>query len=360
MIDGLKTLKDEIHRERVLNLRNIVRQWGKGGFVQTNDIEKDLHYVGEKLGVVIKRVDDYKNYLNKQKFESLFISEEETSTLTELELRDIIRKSSAVVGADGVRSVVSEVVMPKKSFEKTYQHNALLKYQAPGTQLRRSPKEVTTMVSEAGMFTKQSISRDTSKPIKPTTLNIFIDEETYQFLMKKDSTGKVVKGDAAHAYTVKELEIEANKHPGVKKLYDIVRLHLKDKNPQGEVLLSVLPLTMSQSEHSYAEFHGKPILKVGDANSTLILQRGFNKGLKEAAELAKTLSSASKNEVDSAKFYTQYEKKVQRIYNQERWMIEFKNSILNAIILVYKLIGRFFEVIFKPREWDTFEPLVVT
>ncbi len=346
---------EEILRyERIHSFRNIVADWGKGGFVQTNTIEFSVQYAAEALGTKVIRDNNFQNYLTPLKFKSLFTDSHQEGDQKGNELKTLFKNTDILIGADGTKSVVGETFLPEKSFQKIYQHNALLKYQVDGTQAPTHPKIGAYHTSLAGEVAFESVSRNKRDKLKPTTLNIFIDDDVFEILYRKDKDGKVIKGDAAHPYSIQELREEAQKNPKVLKLLRRVLLQIKDKKVI-DPSISVLPLAMTQSKHSYTEFEGKAVLKIGDANSTLILQRGFRKGLKEIAILARTMLQVSKTPNDSKKFYAEYEKKVQILYTKERWWVEFRNGFLSAAILIIKLIGRLFQALTRDIYWKNLE-----
>lgn len=113
--------------------------------------------------------------------------------------------------------------------------------------------------------------------------------------------------------------------------------------------ITTLELSIYRSKKSVKYYHGKPFLLVGDANSGMILQRGYNKGIKEAIHCAKAIdgyfTSSSKSTKKIPKALNAYQKEVRRIFDEEKRKTEQKNFFLKianyAVNFFWKLRNLF-------------------
>lgn len=341
--------------DKVSDLKNTFTSWA-GSFIRTNEIENSLKEKAEKLGVTVLKVKEFEKYITPQNFESLLTSNEAAKTHAEQQLRDVLRKSDVIVGADGSHSTVAQAVMGNKlSEDKTLQYIVELKFKTDGKQKPRNPSEATKHYSEAGVFDIESMAKKPSDHLKPTTLHIFTDKDTYDYLVKKNGNGDIVKGIHGSPYDLAELEVEAEKtlvsHPGVNKLYRAMRLHLENLEVAEGAKISLIPMRLYQRAESYKEFHGKKVLLVGDANSGMVLERGFNKGLIEGAYCAEAIAQANKQPEKATEFYKEYQGKVRKLFKNEKWWAEFKSSFITAAILLFEWIGKIFRKIFTPKQF---------
>jgi hypothetical protein len=96
-------------------------------------------------------------------------------------------------------------------------------------------------------------------------------------------------------WTLKELEVLAKQDLQIEQVYSTLHdyvedLHSRHGSCSDEKIVPV-ELKIYHSAESYKRFYGKHFLLIGDANSGLVLQRGFNKGLKEAVACAQAVDA---------------------------------------------------------------------
>jgi 2-polyprenyl-6-methoxyphenol hydroxylase-like FAD-dependent oxidoreductase len=109
----------------------------------------------------------------------------------------------------------------------------------------------------------------------------------------------------------------------------IRKVVMNDEFSQRETTLS---LAVYQSAQCVELYHDKYVLLVGDAESGLVLERGFNKGLKGAALCARAVSSffTSHSSADDAlpPSFQSYEEEMKALFENERKWAKIKNTAL--------------------------------
>src|SRR5439155_22268782 len=109
-----------------------------------------------------------------------------------------------------------------------------------------------------------------------------------------DANGQL-KGVFGNSWTLDEIRQRARNHPKVMAVYKnfkrYLRLVERRKGSCFDEKISTLDMTIYRSAESVKRYEGKYVMLVGDANSGMVLERGFNKGLKEAAIAAQAVSA---------------------------------------------------------------------
>lgn len=358
-----KALKDspESTHASLSSLMKIFTSW-KNGFVRTTTIESDLAQKAAELGIEVLRGKDYE--LTEERMakvmrspeeieESLRKNEESKSeeyhTLSEQDQRlmRIFQQAKVVVGADSAHSVIRDRLMGSHLEDvSTMQHILELKYQTTNITLQRKTIEMYDDSCYHGHFALEAMNQRATEESKPATFRVFVNKETYDaFNVVKE--GKL-KGIHGNAWTLSELKELSDTDRKVKKVYDhfIDYLHKVEKR-RGmpfDVKITTLPLRVYRSSESAKLIGGRVVALAGDANSGLILERGFNKGLMEAGMLAETISkfySSEQREIKAVpKEFLEYQEKSRELFANEKWWAEFKSSWITAIMLIFEYSAR--------------------
>ncbi|MBS0634093.1 MAG: hypothetical protein JSR37_01350 [Verrucomicrobia bacterium] len=322
---GLSVSADSIKEiSKLLNdnheLQAIFKGW-KGGFVRTNQIEKALADQAEKMGVTVLRdaTHEYKK--------------------GDITTNKVLQAADCIIAADGAKSSVREALNIPRVDEESMQYMVELKFQTSGSTRPRGYKEATKEASKTGHIGVELVNRHPTAEDKSATFLMFVDKETYDAMRVNN------KGVYGNAWNFTELKELGSRDERVQKVYNAMmrykaKVETRDGNISQEQIATV-ELAIYRNDQSYVKSEGKDVLFVGDANSGLILQRGFNKGLKEAALLVQAVEKGTEDA------YKGYEKATVNMFREERSAILLKNKGINLSQRFVGFISRISDAIKK-------------
>lgn len=294
-------LQGSVKTDQIKSLKRVLENWG-GHFVRTNDIEIHLAEMAKGMGIEVLRDAAYE--LSEGDLNA-FLSPSTPSSLPDnkRKLKSLLTAASVIIAADGAHSTVRTDLGITLADENILKYMVELKYQTEGQTQPRGYAESSFFSSRAGYVALEAINRQTSEDKKPATFLVFIDQETHNSLRKVDDTGRL-KGVYGNAWTLKDLQELGRKDERLQNLSKTLHRYLQCVNERGgscvDEKIVALELKIYRASESVKNFHGKHILLVGDANSGLILQRGFNKGLKEVALCAQAVDKFFRAQSDEA------------------------------------------------------------
>lgn len=405
-----KALVDSDKSAGIKNLKNIFKGWNNH-FIRTSKIQTDLTAEAEKMGIDVFRGPDYA--IKADELDTLLEHGANPSlTPQQQRIKNIFRNARVIIGADGSHSVVRQGVMGEKQVDattgkvtirdrlteqETMQYVIELKYQTDGKAIARSYSEASSESIKGGHIDVETVNKHQVKETKPATLYIFVDKSTYHRFrepVKQPDGREKLKGVFGNSWTLEEIREKAKNDHQIQKIHDIFQHHLQGLKERGgsceKEQISTVDLTVYRSEESVKLYKGRYFLLVGDANSGLILQRGFNKGLKEVAHGAQAVADYFKNnpspkrplEKDDAivedpfslfkeglftekpsldveeapdsdledtlekeaptvipQEFLDYQEKTRKIFAKEKWWAQFKNSWIKAAQLIVKFLA---------------------
>jgi 2-polyprenyl-6-methoxyphenol hydroxylase-like FAD-dependent oxidoreductase len=313
-------------KEALKDLRETYSKWRAGGFTRTSEIENQLGSKASALGVKVLRSANY-----KVSGKDLQMVNSENS-----EKSRILSEATVIIGADGSHSDVRKEKMGNRmSRDETLQYLMELKYDTDGKTRPRKFIEGSIESSKCGHIDIETTNRNSLDKDKPLTLHVFVDKETYDLFRQTDSEG-TIKGVFGNSWTLDEVQALAKTHPKAQNIYDTFRRHLNGVHQRGGTCtkeqVSTLEMRVYCSAESAVSADGKYVVLVGDAHSGMILERGFNKGLKEAAILAEKLNRlfASKKPVtkEIPAELLEYQTEAREIFNNElKWAVPKSKAI---------------------------------
>lgn len=326
---SLKKYSSSVNGNNISLLKDIFSKWSES-FVRTSKIELDIAEIARKFGVTVLRDKQYK------------VSEENQVEIFETndgktELQRIMQTAQIVIGADGSHSVVREIIGSRLVDVKTLQYLVELKYQTDGKAVPRSYSEAFIESAQCGHIDIETMHKSVSEENKPVTLHIFVDKKSYDNLRVMDENGRL-KGVFGNSWTLEEIKKIAGENQEIESIYSTFQTHLKGISARGghcyEEKISTLEMTMYRSEKSVERYKGKFVLLIGDANAGMVIERGFNKGLKEAALCAKAVSDYFKidqnGQQDMPKPFIEYQQEVKKVFEDEKKWAELKNIGINT------------------------------
>ncbi|MCE5295044.1 MAG: FAD-dependent oxidoreductase [Chlamydiales bacterium] len=300
-------------------LKEIFKSWGN--FARTNAIEESMTAYAKKHGITVCRGEEYG--LNKGDLNKIL----KTTRFTRLsekqkKLEPILKAASVIFAVDGAKSVVREELKIGITGEKTYQYMVEMKYQAAGNALPRGLKYMSKESVKTGHVAFEAVNRHPTADPKPATYFTFVEKDTFDKLRVTDTEGKV-KGVYGNTWNLKDLEALGKTDDKIKKLHTALTRYLSaSTEPVKNVEIATVELKIYQNTQSVKSLDGKPVVFIGDARSGLILQQGFNKGLKEVALVSDAFDKFLQNDPTA---FIKYEEASQKLFEQERNTIEWKN-----------------------------------
>ncbi len=321
--------------EQAANLHGILANWS-GHFVRTNDIETTLAKLAKSMGVEVLRDATYE--LEKGNLKKALTAKEHTGLSQKIKnLQPILKAASVIIAADGAHSVLRDELSIGLTDEKTLKYMVELKYQTKGSARPQNPKEAMYQSSKTGHITFESVNRHTTTEDKPATYLVFVDKATYKSLRIKDDSQKL-KGVYGNAWSLKELETLGKNNPLCQSVHNTMTRYLqslpKQQGSYSEGAIATVKLKVYRNEKSAALYQGKPVVFVGDANSGLVLQRGFNKGLKEVAlcvqAVSKFLTSPQSPQNSLPKEFLDYQQASLALFKDELSSIYFKDKAIDV------------------------------
>ncbi len=309
-----------------------------GKFIRTTKIEADLAEKAKQMGIDVFRGKDYE--VTESNFNSLFdYNENAQLTDTTRRLQEIFKNALIVVGADGAHSTVRNVVMQNKLVDQeVLRHLVELKYQTEGVAKPRSAFAASSAAVKHGRLEFESMNKASSSNIKPVTLHVFVNETTYNAVRQEDKNGNL-KGVFGNSWTLAELKEKSRSDETIRSLYRQLKSHVNQKRSAGfgcyQEKISTLIMNIYRSERCVKEYKGKYVLLVGDAESGIVLEGGFNKGLKGAAVCAKAVGLFTKYTKSVCTHIpdelSEFEDQIQQIFAAERNWAKIKNNVLEKV-----------------------------
>lgn len=315
-VDAIQRVLQEriVDPNAVANLGAIFQGWSNN-FIRTVKIEEDLRQEAEKMKVTVLRGKEY----------------EVTPAHFEGELDKIFQSARIIIGADGAHSVVRKAVMHDRLVdEETLRHLIELKYQTEGQAKPRSMFEASSAAVQHGRLDFESMSKTQRAELKPVTLHIFVNEPTFDAMRVEDTQGNL-KGVPGNTWTLSELN--SKKDHNVYSVYRQLMSHVENVKERGggcyDEQISTLIMNIYRSEEAVKEHKGKIVMLVGDAESGIVLEGGFNKGLKGAAACAEHVINYLNT--SNPAVLLSYQEKMVEIFNEAKNWAKFKNTALDVI-----------------------------
>lgn len=345
----LKVATSEQDTTQIKELKQEFESWKKKRFMRTNEIEERLTALAEKMNIAVVRDKLCKitpDNLDELLEGDLEVDEEEGVNEEQNKLKQIFQQSRLIIGADGAHSAIREKVMKDKLVgEKTYQYVVELKYQTDG---RTKPRGWFSAIFKpfGGFVDFESMSRRRQEEQKPATLHIFVDKETYEEFRETDENGEVI-GNFKNPWSFDAIEAKAADNEKVRRVFRNIKTNLNRVTNQNrkfdDVKISTLKLEVYQSKKSVKNYKDKNFLIIGDANSGLILQEGYNKALEETAACVQAVTTYFQNNVGKEdkskapsslkKYQTQarqiYKRKITKI-KRKNFAIRFSKTVVNV------------------------------
>lgn len=347
-----------LDRDNIQKLDNIFQNW-RTKVVRTNVIESTMAEKAQEMGITVLRGPDYE--ITEQNLDPILADEADEKLLSEKEqkLHKIFQSAKVIIGSDSSHSVIRKKVMGDKLVhERILQYLIELKYQTKGSTRPRSYKESSYEASKCAAVAFETMGKEQDANVfKPATYHLFTDLQTYEKLRQLDDKGKVVKGDFANPWTLKEVRELGRNDKQVKHVSDTLYTYLRRVEERGgdykEEKITTLPMKLYRSEETVKIYKNRYFVLDGDANSGLVLERGFNKGLKEAALCAKAVSDLFKRiknnpdclfDVEKTEVYgfmssvnkianelLTYQRQTRKIFANEAFGAKSKNSGLTSV-----------------------------
>ncbi|WP_059360088.1 FAD-dependent oxidoreductase [Parachlamydia acanthamoebae] len=344
--DSIAKISHILHRSRnkenssqvdIQQLKAKFKEWKKH-FVPTDKIEADLKEIAKGQGIKVKRKEAYElteNHLQR-------LLDDTSSPESDQKILQILRNAKVVIGADGAHSVVRKKVMGNKLAEKkTRQYVVQLKYQTVGDAKPRNFFDASAMPL-GGFVDFELMSKANKGTQKPVTLNVVVDKKTYEAL--KPSGTENTKGTFRHPWSLEEIQEKSKTDKKVYRVYRNFLKNLKTHSDYTDAKVSTIELATYRSKESVKNHNGKIFLLVGDANSGMILGRGFNKGLKEAGLCAQAVAKFFEKEHPETGSipdeFMQYQREAKKTFSQEKIGVKIKVGIIKTANLFAKLFWK--------------------
>lgn len=347
--EALKSAESPEHKQQVEKLRNQFLAWRRQ-FVKTNDIETKIGEIAKEMGITIIRDAGLAQELTSDNLPRML-------SQSESEAQKMLNSAKVIVGADGAHSEVRKAFMnDKKVHNQTLQYVVELKYQTDGNARPMNKGAAKMVASHAGVIAFHGMNRNPQEEPKPATLHLFVDRKTVELLRTIDpKTGKA-RGNAQSPWALAELKDRSQTEPQLKRLYKTLKRNIQAAEKTGGTCknekIATLDLTIYRSSTSVVHEQGKTILLTGDSNSGMILQRGFNKGLKEAALAAEAIHRHFNKPEEMKKTFEKYQRRTHRIFASERRKALFKSFWINMANRVVKTASKIFFIQHRKVEKD--------
>lgn len=370
---ALTNSHQKIDSNSLSDLKKILRGWSRFPSVRTNQIQTELAAKANAIGVTILSGSAYK--ITEDNLSQIFDSQASIELLSpELQsLRSSLSQAKIIVGADGSHSVVRKKVMgpDEKNLidNTTYAYALELKYEiSTNSNARPGKLDMKSASSEMGEILSEAIGKPNPEThLLPVTDLLIVNEEIHQCFIEKNNRGEVIKGAPGTAWTFEDLQVKAKTNATVKKYLEKIQRHMArtkricqanenvtTRPPQ----ITTIPLAIYRSQEIVKLFQNKPVLLIGDASSGLVLKRGFNKGIMEAASSAEAIikhlnkaDQRSENSSEIPKEFALHQEQAQKIFANEKWWIVQKMRLLKIVkfplSFVIRPLYKFFTFIFK-------------
>ena len=364
-------------RKSIQELKGLFSEWSKYSSVRTSQIQHQLTETAEKLGIKILKGTAYE--VTEENFSAIFDEKSAEKDLLSPELQQLrssLVSAKVIVGADGAHSTVRKKVLGPDTInlvnQQTYGYTLEIKHEiATDSKNRPGMKDFKMASSYEGMVILETIGKpNPGTNLLPVTDLIYVDKETYEAFLEKNEKDEIVRGGPGKAWKMEELQEKATLNPIIKEYLAKIQNQIKrtqeicEADPAIEVkapMIAALPLSIYRSKQSVKLLDNKIVTFVGDANSGLIIRRGLNKGLLEAALNAEAINlyveDASDSPLEIPQPFVRYEQQAQKIFADEKWWIALKVSALDT---VKKLLNYCVVPIYRPlfhsseNDWGRF------
>lgn len=352
--DVLNTLIAAIKNGADKALTSIYQNWKGSWFkrskvVRTTEIEDKMADHAEKVGIKVLRGPQYT--VTEDNLDRILESEGKIRDESENSLREIFRHAKVVIAADGAHSAIRKKVMgPDKQVLvdlRNLQYFIELKYDTPDTTETRTKVQKGRLASKSGVVVIHNMPHGPQPGgVKRGTEHMFADEETYKSFMEISAQDRKTKGTTDSPWTWAELEERAKVNPRVKSAMDSFKLHLGRTEHSNEQIKTIR-LDIYRSDEVVKRYKGKVFATAGDASSGMVLERGVNKGLREALAVAKATvayfarmetESAAETELPVPREFSAYQIEAKKIFQNEKWWIELKSFRLRYASLLLSAV----------------------
>lgn len=329
--------------------KKIFEKWSKFSSIRTSQIQQDLAKKVKKAGITVLQGEKYK--LTQESFLQIFRRQVSMEMISPdlLHFKALINQAKIIVDATGAHSVIRKQVMgPDETHlvdQANYGHVLEIKHEI-WTKSYERPKIFHTALNSSvmGNIVLQSVgkSKDCKKPV---TDLIVIDKKTYEAFLQRDESGAIVKGGSGKGWSLEELEEMAKTNAVVNQYLQKIKTQIQrtkkaygaqEKEGIEPAKIATLPLNVYRSKEVVKKFEDRFVLLMGDASSGLVLQRGYTKGLKEAADGAEAIiqylnTFEGNKETSFPSVFADYQKKVQELFTSEKRWIAFKAKLINIV-----------------------------
>ncbi len=349
-VNAIQTLlKKSKNTPAVKELKKTLNDW-KSQFVRTSDIENTLGEQAKKLGITVLRGPEYE--LKEGDLERPQQGAKPTT------LQAIIAKADAVIAADGAHSLVRQALHIPLKNEETLRHMVEFKFQTEGKTAPRGYKEATVLSSKTGRIAVETLNRKKSEAKKPATFLCFVTKSAYDKLRVEEEPGKL-KGVYGNTWNLQELKTLSEQDQEIKEIFSTLLQYIETVKARGASVsqeqIATLELKIYQSASSVYMKDNTPFALIGDASSGLVLQRGFNKGLKEVVHLVSAINDYSKG-TSLQDALNRYQQAVDKLFVDERKGIYHKNA---GIHFAEKVVSSSYKLSKKSEESSTVVSKVV-
>lgn len=367
--DSIKRITDVIDRallkpnamnnkHSLIDLKNYLKGWSRSSFVRTNQMQKELTEKAHQIGIEVLQGKAYK--VTEDDLSHLFDPRASTSLLSpELQaLHPALSQTKMIIGADGAHSTVRKKVMGKDTDNltslETYAYALELKYEFT-TRSKKRPNLLHLKIGTSIMgdlFTENIGKDNPANPLLPVTDLLIVDRNVHDGFIEINEQNETIKGSPGKGWSLQELSKKAKTNPVVKEYLKKIQYQMQrtmklcgadedavTKAPQ----ITTFPLRVYQSKKTVEIFHDKPVVLIGDANGGLVLKRGLNKGLMEAADSASAIIQYFEKVEDRPKNLGEipvelslYQAQSRQLFANEKWWILQKTRVLNLIKIPLK------------------------
>lgn len=335
-------------------MENLCEKWSRDSFVRINEMQRVLAEKAAAVGVEIFRGNGYR--LSQENMGAFFSAEGDQGKLSQ-ELQNLkgrMQNVKVIVGADGAHSAVRQCVMGSDqqnlTDQKTYAYVLEVKHEvaSPGPTIKYARLKTKFGSSAMGEVFIENVGK-ASETLgrRPVTDLIFVDKEVHKAFLVKNSEKVVLQGSPGKPWNLDQLRQKAQNNPVLARFLSKIEGQINRTRRiwghQSEVAVkpvqvTTMPLKTYRSSRLVADFKGKQVVLIGDASSGLILRRGLNKGMVEAALCAEAIVNDLKEKQPQYAQLKKYEFEAARIYRSEKRYIAFKALIISVIKIPLKKV----------------------
>lgn len=258
-----------------------------------------------------------------------------------------------IIGADGATdSQVREAIGAEKIEEKPLSYLLELKYTTTPESLERNSLESSTQAIVAEGWDFETMGRtEEGNRYKRVTLHKFVDAETHRSLLVTQPD-KSIKGTTAKPWTIQELSEQSKKDPKVRWVKKHIERYFDGGYHSAEKIVT-FPMAMFRSTHVVKAMGNQLVVLAGDASAGVVLERGVNKGLIEAALCAKAVITFFEKSPKTQQIsplppeFETYTQETLHLYKTEKRWAEWKAFGLRASEILLKIVVTPFKLVFK-------------